>query len=83
MNLELYVIDEGEGHASGSSGHHRVHGYNLRHSLVIEFDDIIPSCTCHEQPAFPYKKPADEGDRWIALDMTLHQVVVIEENQLL
>ena len=50
---------------------------------MVEFDDIVPSRTCHEQPAFPDEKTADEGDRWVALDMTLHQVMVIQEDQLL
>ena len=83
VHLKLYIVDEGEGYSGSSSGHHRVHGYYLRHSLVVEFNDIVPSCTGHEQPAFPDEKPANEGDRWVALDMTLHQVMVIEENQLL
>ena len=80
MHLELYIVDEGKGHSGSCPGHHRIHGYYLRHGLVVKLDDIIPSRTCHEQPSFPDKEPADEGDRWVALDMTLHQVMVIKED---
>ena len=50
---------------------------------MVKFDDFIASCTRHEEPTCPDKKSANKRDGWITLDMTLHQVVIVEKNQLL
>ena len=50
---------------------------------MVKLDNVVACRTSHKEPASPDKKTTDERDRRIRLRVVLHQVVVVDENQLL
>lgn len=83
MHRELHVVNRGVGDASGSTSHHSVCSNDLWDSLVVELDDIVASCASHEEPARPDQETSDQSDGWVALNVILYEVLIVEKDQLL
>lgn len=83
MHLKFQVVNRSVSNSSRRSCDHGVRGNDLRHSIVVKLDDVVTSCARHEEPAGPDQETANQSDGWVALDVVLHEVLVVEQDQLL
>ena len=50
---------------------------------MVELNNIVARSAGHEEPAGPDEQTTDECNGRVALDVSLHKVVIVQHNELL